>query len=273
MDYRKLFDQMILQPLPSEHTVSMAVTALMPVLAMSSAQKPRASYYVPLTEGIMIYPTGHRDQPRPCRLDVTLDGHHESPQVDKDAVALWLSSPAVLLKIALEGLVAAAEMYRARVLGNVPVDEAARLRYAGANLAISPLFPGIPQKMSEVGAPGMTQDAFEAEIVSVTRRDMLIFSQFQRERDMVNCARSVQISTVLAPQLRLALAGTYDTVFLALAILYCFDLVPANWLPNCPHFCQTVQLCNLFHGGTFANPSAACTRIQTQLAEWTAANQ
>lgn len=187
---------------------------------------------------------------------------------DTEIHKMWLERPAVLLQAVREGLYAQAMIYRAKVTAAVPVSEAQTLLNAGENLKFMSLWRGLPKGISETGTPGMSADEFAKSVVAPAKNAVFVWQQFQRERAIVVCSRSVQITDVLIPLVDLALNGTHTSAFMALTILYTFDLLPARWLPNCPSFSQTVPLYEFFHGPTICNPFAVCTLLQTQLSLW-----
>jgi hypothetical protein len=187
---------------------------------------------------------------------------------DIEIHTMWLERPAELLRAAREGLYTQAMMYRAKVTAAVPVAEAQTLLKAGEKINFMSLWRGLPKGISETGEPGMSADEFAKTVVAPAKDAVLVWQQFQRERAIVVCSRSVQITDVLIPLVDLALNGTHTSAFMALTILYTFDLLPARWLPNCPSFSQTVPLYEFFHGPTICNPFAVCTLLQTQLSLW-----
>jgi hypothetical protein len=181
---------------------------------------------------------------------------------------LWLEDPLTLLKVARDGIYARAMLYRAETLGNIPVSEAQILLNAGEDLRYMSLWRGLPKKISERGTPGMTTDVFNREIIEPAKRSMIKWQQFQREKELVACSRTVRITNVLLPLIDTSLTGNHTVAILTLAILYAFDVVPKNWLPQCPLFTQTVPLYEFFHGPFICNPFAVCTLLQSHLSAW-----
>ncbi|NBO53992.1 MAG: hypothetical protein EBU84_05240 [Actinobacteria bacterium] len=200
----------------------------------------------------------------------TPDGHSSDDQ--KIIYLAWIHAPHELLEIALESIIARALKYRSDTVTRVEPADAEILHSVGYRLDEMTLWKRLPKMMSERGTPGMTQKEFNDQVFEPASEALVRWQQFQRERTMVACSRTVQILEVLVPLIKEALVSDTETAFMALAVLYAFDIVPARWLPSCTYFRNSVSLYSHMRGLTIANIPALCRDLRVKLELWIRSN-
>lgn len=165
----------------------------------------------------------------------------ESVHIRKHVAKLWLENPRCLLRLIIAHLCARARKFRARVLQDPPVSDAALLETLGNNNHNIIFFPALPKELSERAAPGSTAEEFQASVLRPTMNAVMRLRQYQFERNSIMCSSSAHSADLVALLIRLE-RKERETVQLALAVLYFANIIPAHWLPTTTQFCARVKL-------------------------------
>ena len=180
------------------------------------------------------------------------------------AVDAWLRHPRELLQLVVQELCSQARAWRAGVLGAPPVAAANLLAAAGSDIRDILFFPGLAGNISELAAPGSSEEEFARDVLQPQVRATMTMRTYQLERNHAVCSQSAMFEQLVELLIRLE-RRERSTVQLALLVLYVANIIPSHWLPTDDAFCSRVQLYSSLRGSSICNLPALHHRFISAL--------